>query len=289
MKKILFIANPLSGGIDKKALLARIEKQMRQPFEVAFTQRPGHATELARETDADIVVAVGGDGTVNEVATGLLGSGKALAIIPCGSGDGLALHLGISRNPKKAAEILTGGVVREIDCGLMDGKPFFSVAGVGLDADVAWEFASSARRGLRSYISLAWKLWKDYRPQTYLITVDGEKMELPAVLVTAGNSNQWGNQARITSLASVQDGLLNLVVAKPFKTREIPLLAAKLMLGRIHTSRRVLTFTGKHITIDRPASGPAHFDGDPVLKGTHIELEIVPGALRILVPADRDI
>lgn len=289
MKKILFIANPLSGHIDKKALLARIESRIQQPFQVAFTQRPGHATELAREADADVVAAVGGDGTVNEVAAGLMGSGKVLAIIPCGSGDGLALHLGISRNPRKAAEILDGGVVREMDCGLLDGKPFFSVAGVGLDADVAWAFASSARRGLWSYISLAWKLWQDYRPQTYTLTVDGKKMEMPAVMITVGNSNQWGNQARITSLASVRDGLLNLVVVKPFKTWEIPHLAAKLMLGRIHTSRKVLTLTGKKITIDRPSDGPAHFDGDPVLKGTHIELEVVPRALRILVPPDRDI
>ena len=289
MSKILFIANPLSGLIDKKALLARIEKRVRHPFEAAFTQRPGHATELAREADADIVAAVGGDGTVNEVATGLMGSKKVLAIIPCGSGDGLALHLGISRNPWKAVKTLNGGVVREMDYGLLDGKPFFSVAGVGLDADVAWGFASSARRGLWSYVSVAWKLWQDYRPQTYTITVDGKTMEMPAVLVTVGNSNQWGNQARIASLASVQDGLLNLVAVKPFKKWEIPHMTAKLMLGRIHTCNNVFTVTGKHITIDRPSPGPVHLDGDPVSKGTHIEIEVVPKALRVLVPPDRNI
>lgn len=287
MSKILFIANPLSGHIDKKALLARIGKRVRRPFETAFTQRPGHATELARETDADIVAAVGGDGTVNEVARGLLGSEKKLAIIPCGSGDGLALHLGISRKPRKAVKTLNRGVVRNMDYGLLDGKPFFSVVGMGLDADVAWNFASSERRGLWSYVSLAWKLWQDYRPQTYTITVDGKTMEMPAVMVTVGNSNQWGNRARIASLASVQDGLLDLVVVKPFKTWEIPFLAAKLMLGFIHTSRRVFTVEGKHITVDRPSPGPVHIDGDPVSKGTHIEVEVVPGTLLVLAPPDR--
>lgn len=289
MRKLLFIANPLSGGIDKKEMLRKMGKRLRHSYEVAFTERPGHATQLARETDADIVVAVGGDGTVNEVACGLIGTDKVLGIVPCGSGDGLALHLGISRKPRKAVATLNYGIITDMDCGLMDGKPFFSVAGVGLDADVAWQFSSAPHRGLHTYISLAWKLWKQYRPQTYTITVDGEKIVTPAVFVTVGNSNQWGNQARIADLASVQDGLLNLVIVKPFRTMGIPLLAAKLMLGRAHTSRRVQTLTGKHITIDRMSPGPAHFDGDPIRKGTHIELDVVPNALRVLTPRYRDI
>lgn len=289
MSKLLFIVNPLSGGIDKKKLLRKVEKNLRHPYEVAFTDRPGHATQLARKADADIVVAVGGDGTVNEVAAGLMGTGKALAIIPCGSGDGLALHLGISRRPGKAVRVLNDGVVTSMDCGLMDGKPFFSVAGVGLDADVAWEFARAGHRGLWTYISLAWKLWQHFQPQTYTLDIDGKILETRAVFVTVGNSNQWGNQARIADLASVQDGLLNLVIVKPFRTLDIPLLAAKLMLGRAHTSRRVQTLTGRHVTIGRPSPGPAHFDGDPIQKGTQIELEVVPEALRVLVPRNRKI
>lgn len=289
MRKLLFIANPLSGGIDKKDLLTRLEKKVRHPYEVAFTERPGHATELARQTDADIVVAVGGDGTVNEVASGLIGTNKVLAIVPCGSGDGLALHLGISRNPRRAVKTLNDGIITDMDCGLLDGKPFFCTAGVGLDADVAEKFGSAGRRGLRSYISLAWNLWQHFHPETYTIGIDGGKIETPAVLITVGNANQWGNQARIASLASVQDGLLNLVIVKPFRTWEIPVLAAKLMLGRAHTSRRVRTFTGKHITIDRTSPGAAHFDGDPVRKGTHLELQVVPHAIRVLVPRDRDV
>ena len=289
MRKLLFIANPLSGGIDKKKLLGQVEKTIRHSYEVAFTERPGHATELARKTDADIVVAVGGDGTVNEVASGLIGTNKVLAIVPCGSGDGLALHLGISRKPSRAVKTLNDGIITDMDCGLLDGKPFFCTAGVGLDADVASKFESTTRRGVRTYISLAWKLWQHFHPETYTIDIDGEQIITRAVIVTVANANQWGNQARIADKASVQDGLLNVVIVKPFSTWEIPILAAKLMLGRAHTSKRVQTYTGKHISIDRPAHGAAHFDGDPVRKGTHMELEVVPHALRVLIPRNKNI
>lgn len=289
MKRILFIANPLSGGIDKKELLKQVEETLRHSYQVAFSERPGHATELARKADVDIVVAVGGDGTVNEVASGLIGTEKVLAIVPCGSGDGLALHLGIGRNPAKATQILNDGVITDMDCGLLDGKPFFSVAGVGLDADVAWQFSSAPHRGVWTYIRLAWRQWRHYHPQLYTLQADGEKIVTPAVFVTVGNSNQWGNQARIADLASVQDGLLDLVIVRPFPTRVIPILVWKLMRGKAHTSKYVQTLTAKHIVIDRQAPGPAHFDGDPVRKGTHMELEAVPHALRVLVPRNRDL
>ena len=289
MRKLLFIANPLSGGINKKELLQQVEKTLRHPYEVVFSERPGHATELARKTDADIVVAVGGDGTVNEVANGLIGTEKVLAIVPCGSGDGLALHLGISRDPEKAVETLNGGIITDMDCGLMDEKPFFSVAGVGLDADVAWQFAASSHRGLLTYIRLAWRLWIHYRPQQYTINIDGQVIAGPAVFVTVGNSNQWVNQARIADLASVQDGLLDLVIVRPFPTWMVPNLVWKLMRGEAHTSRYVENYTGKHILIDRMAPGPAHFDGDPIRKGTHLEIKVVPHALRVLIPRDRDV
>jgi diacylglycerol kinase family enzyme len=184
---------------------------------------------------------------------------------------------------------LNGGVIEHMDCGMVNGKPFFCTAGMGLDADVAWRFAASTRRGLITYIVLAWQLWKHFRPQQYTIDIDGTVITTPAVFVTVGNANQWGNQARIADLASVQDGLLNLVIVKPFRTREIPVLAAKLMDGRAHTSHHVQTLTGRHISIDREKPGPIHYDGDPMQAGTHIEMEIVPGALKVLVPKHHNI
>ena len=292
MKKILFIANPLSGGKDKKTILKDIDAAIdRQRFAPSFvyTERPGHATSLARDAEADIVVAVGGDGTVSEVAQGLVGTDKVLGIIPCGSGDGLAFHLGLSRNPLKALRTIQDGASETMDYGMVDGRPFFCTSGVGLDAEVAWEFASAGKRGLWTYISLAWKIWQHFKPETYKIDVDGRTLSVPAVFVTVGNANQWGNQARITSLASVQDELLDVTVVAPFHTWEIPVLATKLLDGRAHTSRRVTLLRGKRVTVVREKEGPAHYDGDPCLKGKEIHYEIVPAALHVRVPAGRKI
>lgn len=279
----------MSGAKDKRALMKVLGQQLRHKFEVSYTERPGHATEIARSSDADIVVAVGGDGTVNEVARGLIGTEKALGIVPCGSGNGLAYHLGIGRKKDCILKTLNDGIITYMDCGMLDGKPFFCTAGVGLDADVAWRFASSTGRGLRNYIRIAIRLWRHFHPQTYTVNVDGNVITTPAVFITVGNANQWGNMARIADQASVEDGLLNVVIVKPFHTYEIPVLAAKLMDGRAHTSRRVQNLEGRRITIDRQAPGPIHFDGDPSRAGTHIEMEVVPHALRVLVPKNRDI
>ena len=163
MRRITFIVNPVSGGKDKKKVLAAIDRY----------------------------VAVGGDGTVSEVAMGLLGTGKALGIIPCGSGDGLALHLGISRNPVKAVRALNAGRIARIDAARLDGRPFFCTAGVGLDADVAWDFARSSRRGLGTYISTAWGLWKHGdRAHRYVVETDAGTWSGPAVIITVGNANR---------------------------------------------------------------------------------------------------
>lgn len=255
--------------------------------EIFMTERPGHATEIARSCDADVVVAVGGDGTVSEVAQGLVGSDRILGIIPSGSGDGLALHLGISRNPEKALRTLCGMCIVNMDCGTVNGRYFFCTTGVGLDAVVASRFAEAPKRGLRTYISEAWKTWKHFVPEKYEIDVDGKKWVGPAVFVTVGNANQWGNGARITPAASVTDGLLDVTVVKPFRTAEVPALAARLMTGKVQGSRRTVCFRGAHVTIRRENEGPAHYDGDPCVFGTLIEAAAVPAALRVAVPADK--
>jgi YegS/Rv2252/BmrU family lipid kinase len=257
-------------------------------YEVLEPGKAGEATAWARACDADIVVAVGGDGTVSEVATGLLGTDKALGIIPCGSGDGLALHLGISRNPRKAVRALNAGRIARIDAARLDGRPFFCTAGVGLDADVAWAFARSARRGLGTYISTAWGLWRHGdRAHRYMLSTDGGRWSGSAVIITVGNANQWGNEARIVPKASLRDGLLDVTVVEPFATWEIPFLAAQLMTGKADSSRRVRSFRSARVQISRDHQGPAHCDGDPFEAGADLNLEIVPGALDVVVPPSR--
>ena len=291
MRRITFIVNPVSGGKDKRKVLAAIARYLDRSvfdYEVLTTEKPGDAAAWARECEADIVVAVGGDGTVSEVATGLLGTSKALGIIPCGSGDGLALHLGISRNPRKAVRALNESVIVPIDAASLNGRPFFCTAGVGLDADVAFAFARSSRRGLSTYISTAWNLWMHGdRTAHYVLETDTETWEGQAVIITVGNANQWGNEARIVPKASLRDGLLDVTVVEPFATREIPRLAALLMTGKADTSARVRSFRSARVQIRRDRPGPAHCDGDPFGAGLCLEMEIRPGALRVAVPPAR--
>ena len=291
MQKLLFIVNPIAGTKSKEQilkLLDTIPTKGQFQVEISQTHAKGDATQFARGTNADVIVAIGGDGTVHEVASGILGSNKTLGIIPCGSGDGLALHLGISRKPQIAIDALLNGRIECIDYGTINGQvPFFCTAGVGLDADVAWAFANNNRRGLWSYIFLAWKIWRHSKPQDYVVEIDKKKMSVKAVLITVGNANQWGNQARITSLASVQDGMLDACIVEPFKTIEIPILAIELLTGHAHKSRRVHMSRGKEIFIHRQQEGPIHFDGNPYMMGADIQFTTEQSALSVIVPVSK--
>lgn len=290
MNKIAFIVNPISGGKNKKKIIELIKKRMSREsveWEIVPTQYAGHAITLAAQSQADVVVAVGGDGTVNEVATGLTGTGKALGIIPCGSGDGLALHLGLSRKPSKALEQLLCGQERPMDAGDMNGHPFFCTTGAGLDADVSLAFAKAASRGLKTYISKGWSTWKHYVPQVYNINVDGARTSLPAMFVTVANANQWGNRAKIAPGASVSDGVLEVTVVKPFKLLSGPSLLWRLFAGSAYKGRKVVHLRGKDIVIERPSEGAVHFDGDPSQEGSSLHVTVKPSALKVITPKDK--
>ena len=281
MEDVLFIVNPISGKGRKDRIVSGIRSF---GGEIVFTEYPGHAEQIARASSRTTVVAVGGDGTVNEVARGLAGTEKTLGIIPCGSGDGLALHLGISRNLSKALKVIRQGRTVYADCCKIDGKPFFSVCGVGLDALVSLRFAESGSRGLRTYIREALRVWRGFTPEEYCLEADGQSVLRKAVLVTAANSCQWGNNARIAPSASCSDGLLDVIVLKPFRSVEIPLLALLLMTGNLEKSRRYECLRCRHLVISRKAAGPAHCDGDCFLAEERMEVSVSGEKLKVLVP-----
>ena len=278
---MLFIVNPIAGRRSKNGIVSRLEKS---GYNISYAEYPSHAEKLARETSEKVVVAVGGDGTVNEVARGILGTDKILGIIPCGSGDGLALHLGISRVFEKALDTVLNGNVHSMDAGMINDKPFFSVCGVGFDAVVSERFAKSGHRGLANYIQQGLNAIKEYVPEKYNITVDGVSWECDAALITVGNSSQWGNGAKIAPLADTNDGLLDITVADKFSLPEVPSLAFRLMTGQLDKSNNVHCYQGKHIRITRQNEGPAHADGDWFRTGTDIEIHIIPSAIKVLVP-----
>ena len=291
MLEAVFIVNPLSGATDKRNIVALIHKELdssRFHSQIVYTQYPGHGRELARSCEADVVVAVGGDGTVSEVAQGIAGTRKALGIIPCGSGDGLALHLGISRNPRKAIRQLNRSDISVMDFGTVDGRPFFCTTGVGMDAQVAWEFARCGQRGFRTYIRKTLEVWRQYRPVPYLLEADGQKMSIKAMFITVANVNQWGNDAVIAPEASVTDGMLDVVILQPFHFWHIPGLAFRLFTRSFTRSSLVSTLRVKKLVLQREQPGPAHLDGDPVAMGARLSFEIHPAAVRILVPEGRN-
>ncbi len=287
MKKALFIINPISGGRGKTRVIEVIKNHLdysKLSPEFKFTEAPGEAVFSAHNSDADIVIAVGGDGTVHEVAMGLLGTDKSLGIIPCGSGNGLALHLGISLDPRKAVDVLNEGKCEKIDYGTINGAPFFVTVGIGFDALVAWKFAEGRKRGLINYVKSVALAWRHYSPETYRISVGDYSLSKKSLLVTVGNANQWGNNAKITPKASVQDGMLDLAIVAPVSIWRIPVMLAKLFDGRASTASKVSYYEAQKIVILRNDSGYAHVDGEPILLGRELVINVVPSALSAIVP-----
>lgn len=279
---VLFIVNPVSGRkLRKPFIMSRLKASGGR---IVVTEHPGQAETIAREAPESIVVAVGGDGTVNEVARGLLGTDKVMGIIPCGSGDGLALDLGISRHVDKALKVIEKGQTRTIDSARIDGQPFFSTCGVGLDALVSQKFADSDRRGLVTYIHEAIAAWRHFKPEEYNIEIDGQTVECKSAIVSVGNSKQWGNGAQIAPKAVLDDGELDVTVIDMFSTLEIPLLVLRLMTGRLNSSDKVHHYIGKDIVISRKSDGPAHFDGDYKPEGKDIHVAVLPASLKVLAP-----
>lgn len=293
-KRILYLINPISGtqrkqGIEKLAL----ELTDKDLFEVetAYTEYAGHATALAKdaaESGVDIVVAVGGDGTVNEVGRSLIHSDTALAIIPCGSGNGLARHLHIPLSPHKAIEIINRCVIHRLDYGTINDRPFFCTCGVGFDAFISEKFAAAGKRGPLSYIDNTLKSGLKYKPQTYIIENDSGTEKCEAFLIACANASQYGNDAFIAPFASMKDGLLDVVVMKPFNAFEAPQVALQLFTRTLHDNSHVSTFKAQKMIIHREDEGVAHYDGDPFLTGKTIEVGIEHEAFNVVVNPDKD-
>ena len=280
---MLFIINPISGKGKKAKIVQRL---LAKGYKVVYTEYAGHAEVLAREATDDIVVAVGGDGTVNEVARGIVGTEKILGIIPCGSGDGLARHLGLSHNIRKAIQTIEQGECKRMDTAEINGRPFFSVCGVGFDAVVSERFAKSGKRGLVSYIKQGLSTWFNYTPESYTIEIDGVTIQHKALFITIGNSDQWGNNAKITPLADCCDGILDVTVVEKFGVLEMPWLALRLMTGTLQRSRKVHCYKGKNIRITRQSEGAAHADGDWFIDGKVLDIKIQPSTLKVIVATE---
>lgn len=287
-KRIIFVVNPISGTQSKKAILKWIDERMDRSvydYSIVKTQYAGHATQIAAsavQDKADVVVAIGGDGTINEIARALVHSETALGIIPCGSGNGLARHLRIPMEPKAAIDIINQGNRLCIDYGKINNIPFFCTCGVGFDAFVSLKFADSGKRGLLTYLENTLHESLTYRPETYEIENEEGTMKYKAWMIACGNASQYGNNAYIAPQASLTDGLMDITIMEPFTVLDVPSLSFQLFNKTIDQNSRVKTMRAKKIKIHRAHDGVMHFDGDPLMAGKELEVEIIPGGLYVI-------
>lgn len=287
----LFIINPVSGGKQKSNLIQQIKANLNsEKFDAdyEFSQYAGHARELARNavlSNIQLIVAVGGDGTINEVASEIVGTETILGIIPFGSGNGLARFLKVPLELDGATKLINRFTSARIDTGTINGKPFINVAGVGLDAHISHLFANSTRRGLMNYIRIGVTEYFRYRPGSYTIEVDGKRVKENALLITIANSSQYGNDFQISPHASVTDGLLDLCVVRPIPLMALPRFMYRMIFLRNASSTPFLEIVkSKHIRIIRSEKGPIHLDGEPMEGDAELEIEVQPLSLCIICP-----
>ncbi|MBQ7420349.1 MAG: YegS/Rv2252/BmrU family lipid kinase [Prevotella sp.] len=287
-KRITFIINPISGGHQKEVILQMITEGIdlqRFDIDIRMTEHAGHAVDITRkcaEDGVDIVVAVGGDGTVNEVARSLTHTNTALGIIPCGSGNGLARHLCIPMNIRKSIDIINQCKIEAFDYGVINGIPFFCTCGMGFDAFISLKFAEAGKRGPITYVENVLKEGLNYQPETYEVEDESGSNKYKAFLIACANASQYGNNAYIAPQASMRDGVMDVIIMEPFTAMEAPQISIDLFNKTLTSNSKIKTFQARSIHIHRSGPGAIHYDGDPIMTGPDIDVQIEPLGIHIV-------
>ena len=282
--KIRFIINPISGTGKQKGIEEHITKHL-DNFEIIHTRKSGDAIRISKEAaneNIDAVIAVGGDGTVNECLKGLVNTNTALGVIPCGSGNGFAYHIGMDRTIEKAVKQLKNTQIKHIDTCTANGVPFVNVAGIGFDAHISNLFTTLKIRGLINYLKIILKEL-NYKPQDYTIKYNDIERKVTAYMISCFNASQYGNDAIIAPMADIQDGLIDFVIVKNFPKWKIPLCLLKVITKKVHLSKYVEIIQCNKMTITGEDS-LLHLDGEPFSTSNPIEVAILPKSLKILMP-----
>lgn len=288
-KKIIFIMNPISGTVKKSGIPQIIENTLDKEyydFSITETRYCGHAFEIARDAKDKgyaVAVAVGGDGTVNEVARGIVHSDTALGIIPCGSGNGLARHLMLPMDVHKAIKIINTHTVHDLDYGIINGMPFFCTCGMGFDAFISMKFAESGKRGPVAYLENILREGLKYKPETYEIIDENGTSLCRAFLISCANASQYGNNAYIAPQASMSDGLLDVTIIEPFDMLEAPQISIDMFNKTLDKNSKIKTFKTKHIHVHRREAGFIHYDGEPVMTDADVDISVVDKGIKMLV------
>lgn len=290
-KQILALINPISGTANKDYLPETIRQVVDSSIfdlSIRFTQRPNHAYQLAKEAAGNGyygVIAVGGDGTVNETASALCDTDTALGIVPNGSGNGLARHLDIPMDINEALEIINSRNIGQYDYCTANDHPFFCTCGVGFDAQVSAKFAKSGKRGPLSYVKSAVSEYLKYRPQSYRITSPEGTIAEKAFIIACGNASQYGNNAYIAPNADMQDGLIDVTVILPITPLDTAMLGILLFSRHIDQDTNIISFRTPSLTIERDKSGIMHLDGETMMMPEKIEIRCHHLGLKVFTPA----
>lgn len=287
-QKIRFIINPISGIHKKTDIPDLIEKNLDLNlfnYDIMYTQYRKHARLIAKQSAKegyDIVCAVGGDGSVHEVGTALIGTSTKLAILPVGSGNGLARHLNIPLSIAEAIKNINKSKMIEMDTVKVNDKSFLGVGGYGFDAVVAKKFDTHTKRGLRGYVYLAIREFFKYNPINVSIDMDGSIKTLPVVLCTVANSSQFGNGFTVSPKSDVTDGKIELCILKPFSFWNVPSILFNFLRKKSDRSRfsEITSFKKAKITLSKSI---AHYDGEPFEVNDELNIHVVPKSLKILV------
>jgi YegS/Rv2252/BmrU family lipid kinase len=280
--KALFVVNRRSGARRRDDVEAAIRNACQWEHDFAACEREaldGIIADAERK-DVGVIFAVGGDGTVHEVGKRLIGRSVALGIIPTGSGNGFARHLGLPLNVRGAITACAGGRIETIDTASVNGQPFIGTMGLGFDAWVAEAFGSQEARGFRTYLRVALREIWSYKAQEYEVRAGGETVRRRALLIAVANGGQYGNNAWIAPTASASDGLLDVTIIERASLFSIIRLFAR----DLRTGGGVTMMRGAHIEVRRSAPGPAHLDGEPIKLPESLTIDVQPRSLRVLLP-----
>lgn len=289
-RQALLVVNPVAGTRSKRGLHEIVAERLAGSdiaVTTKFTEGQGHASALAASAVRDgfnLVVAAGGDGTVNEVANTLSGTVVPLGIIPLGSGNGLARSLGIPQDIGEAINIIERNNVVRCDRGLVNGLPFYCTFGVGFDAAVSEKFATMKRRGRTTYVRSVLREFLNYKSQPYAISIGGKVITERAFLIAVCNASQYGNNAYIAPQAKLSDGLLDLIVIHDGSPLSAVKVGVDMLTGFLDRNTSIETFRISSATITRLNPGAAHLDGEPMTLGTRLDISCDPTALRVFAP-----
>jgi YegS/Rv2252/BmrU family lipid kinase len=289
-KKIRFIINPVSGVGKKKNIIQLIEQYIDKSkfqYEIVYTQKEGHAISLSKQAADNnyyAVIAVGGDGSINEVGSSLIETNTALAIIPVGSGNGFANHFHIPHNISEAINLINTGKVISVDTIAANDRKVIGICGIGFDAQVAHVFANYGKRGISSYIKIILKEYFKYKPNVYKILVDDKVIEKKAWLITFANASQFGNNANINPWADIQDGILEICILKKMSLLKIPKIIYFMYVNKMDQLSFFEIIRTKSATLFNSENHILHIDGEPVTLGTTIVFNINSLSLKVIVP-----